>query len=84
MRYHEILAKYEEKAREYDWDAVATYLDEQGHWDPEWMDDYVDNPDVETLSVHDVRRINDVLLTAFERAHGKLFSGDYRFALANR
>lgn len=60
-------------AQKYDWNDIKVYIAEIG-WEPEWMCDYMEDPEAETLSIYDNRRINNMLVSAFEIAHNKRFN----------
>ena len=70
MTSSEIMAHLTSKAGKYDWNDVELYICEIG-WEPEWMCDYMEDPDAEMLSAWDTRRINEVLISAFEEAHSQ-------------
>ena len=72
MTKSEIMAKYIERAAHYDWEDVRLYIAECG-WDSFWMPDYVTADEEDWLSDDDICRINDILLDAFEEAHGRRF-----------
>ena len=67
-------------AQKYDWNDIKVYIAEIG-WEPEWMCDYIDDSEVEVLSICDIRRINEVMISVFEIAHNKRVNWAERRAL---
>ena len=73
----------ESKAIEYDFGDAKAFIEEY-EWEPEWMDALMEDPDAEMFSISDLRAINEVLLCAFESAHGRTLSYlDYKNLLNN-
>lgn len=66
--YSEVLAMLECDATHYAADQLDDFISDAG-WQPEWMRDFMDDPDAEEISDEDERRINDVLRTAWKHAH---------------
>lgn len=66
--YSEVLAMLECDATHYAADQLDDFISDAG-WQPEWMRDFMDDPDAEEISDEDERRINDVLRTAWKNAH---------------
>ena len=64
------------------YDNVTEFMDDIG-WDGDWMPDLMEDPDSEEISIYDNIAINDVLVSAFEKAHNVRFIGGYRWGLLN-
>ena len=77
MTYYDIIQHLIPLAKLYEWEAVYEYINDIG-WEAEWMYYYLEDPDAEMLSVYDSRRINAILIDAFEKAHERKFSDVYR------
>lgn len=66
--YSEVLAMLECDASHYADDQLDEFISDAG-WQPEWMCEFMDDPDADEISDADERRINDVLRTAWKHAH---------------
>ncbi len=66
--YSEVLAMLEYDATHYAADQLDDFISDAG-WQPEWMRDFMGDPDAEEISDADERRINDVLRTAWKHVH---------------
>ena len=77
MTHYDIIQHLIVIAKQYEWDDIKLYITEVG-WEPEWMCDFMEDPEAETLSIYDNRRINDMLLQAFEKAHHRRLYWSYR------
>ena len=82
MTAYEIKERLIPIALKYDKTDIHEFIVHVG-WDPEWMPDYMEDPDAEFISVYDNRRINEVLLEAFESAHQFRFDRNTREDLLN-
>ncbi len=71
------------EALKYDFDNVKAFINEY-EWEPEWMDELMEDPDAEIFSLNDRIAINEVLLSAFMSAHGRFLPyGEYKYLLYN-
>ena len=69
--------KLYKSAQNYAPNEIELFIAETG-WEPEWMLDFIANPEEEMLSMDDIRAINGFLISVFEDAHGIEFSSDMR------
>ena len=77
MTHYDIMQHLIAIAKRYEWEAIKLYIAEVG-WEPEWMCDYMEDPEAEILSIYDTRRLTDMLISAFEVAHDRRLSTSYR------
>ena len=77
MTYFAIMKHLVTIALKYNWDDIKEYIADVG-WEPEWMCDFMEDPEAEILSIYDKRRINDMLIRAFEEAHHRRLYWSYR------
>ncbi len=65
-----------ETASYYDKHAIRLYLAEIGWQD--WMSSVIEHPEHEMLSDDDLASINEILISAFEKAHNRSFCPECR------